>query len=234
AEQMGFTLKWNSKTNRTEIGTPKFKIEVDSNKQLIYINGASIPFKNSAMMLDDRLMVSDTWLNDFFGAKYSYNKAEKRMEIFYVKRPQTLTNDANANSKPVARFTFGKLTYQIGEPVKYVDLSYDPDAEGLTYEWTGKQEAFYKAGRFLVTLRVKDGKGMVSDTYSRIIQIEGGVMFSDDLQRQLYTSPVGSIIKTDWPMLYAHFLDIPILSKKVTEDRSRTMLMSDSPETFTE
>ncbi len=234
SEQMGFDLKWNNKTNRVEIGTTKSKIEIDSAKQAIYVNGASLPFKNSAKLFDERLMVADTWLNDFFGAKYTYNKAEKRMEIFFVKRPQTLTNDSNANSKPVARFTFGKPTYRIGEPVKYVDLSYDPDAEGLTYEWTGKEEAFYKAGRFLVTLKVTDGKGKVSDMYSRYIQVENRTMFTTDLQRQLYTAPVGTIIKADWPMLYAHFLEIPELPKKVTEDRSRSMLMSDGPETFTE
>jgi hypothetical protein len=234
SEQMGFELKWNNKTNRIDIGTSKSKIEVDISKEMIYVNGSPLPFKNSAKVIDERLMVAETWLNDFFGAKYSYNAAEKRMEIFYVKRPQTLTNDATSNSKPVARFTFGKPTYRIGEPVKYVDLSYDPDAEGLTYEWKGKEEAFYKAGKYLVTLKVTDGKGLVSDMYSRYIEVQNQTMFSTDLERQLYTSPVGTIIKANWPMLYAHFLEIPELPKKVTEDRSRTMLMSDGPETFYE
>jgi hypothetical protein len=232
SDQMGFEVMWNSKTNRVEIGSSRAKIEVDLVNNAVYVNGALIPYDSAAKLFNERLMVSDTWLYDYFGAKYTYNQADKRIEVTYVKRPPALTNDANSNSKPVARFTFGKPVYRIGEPVKYIDLSYDPDAEGLSYTWTGNNEAFYKPGKYLVTLKVTDGKGKVSDMYSRYIEIENKTMFATDLQRQLYTAPVNSFIKTDWPMLYAHFLEIPELPKKVTEDRSRTLLMSDSPETF--
>ncbi|MFK7697479.1 stalk domain-containing protein [Paenibacillus sp. HJGM_3] len=234
SQQMGFEVKYNASTNRVEVGTSRAKLEVDSANKVVYVNGVASPYDPMAKLVNERLMVADSWLYDFLGAKYTYNTAEKRLEITYVKRPPALTNDANSNSKPVARFTFAKPVYKMGEAVKYIDLSYDPDAEGLSYTWTGNQEAFYKPGKHLVTLKVTDGKGRVSDTYSRYIEIENKTMYNTEIDRLLYTTPPGTIIKTDWPLLYARFLEIPELPKKVTEDRSRTLLMSDAPETIVE
>lgn len=232
AQHMGLDVKYNGKTNRVEMGMAKAKAEIDSANKTVTVNGVSVPYDSAAKLVNERLMVSVTWLYDFMGAKYTYNAAAKQIEIMYVKRPPALTNDATSNSRPVAQFTFAKPVYRIGEPVKYIDLSYDPDAEGLSYTWTGNNEAFYKPGKHLITLKVTDGKGLVSDVYSRYIEIENKTMFVTELDRQLYTAPLNSFIKTDWPTLYAHFLEIPELPKKVTEDRSRPLLMSDSPETF--
>lgn len=234
SDRMGFEVKWNDKTKRVEIGTARAKIEVDTANRSVFINGAYITYDSVARLFNERLMVNAAWLHDFFGAKYTVNAEQNRIEITYVKRPKTLTDDADGNSKPVARFTFGKRSYKIGEPVKYIDLSYDPDAEGLVYEWQGKEEAFFTPGRHLVSLRVKDGKGLVSETYSRYITIENATMYATPLEFKLRTYPVQSFIKTDWSMIWAHFHNLPTLEKKVTEDRSRTLLVSDSPETFKE
>ncbi|WP_246066955.1 stalk domain-containing protein [Paenibacillus koleovorans] len=234
ADHMGFEFKTNDKTKKLEIGTATTKIEIDTVGKTVLVNGKAILYASAVRLYKDNLMMNYMWLNDYLGAKYSYNTANKQIEVTYVKRPQTLTNDPGSNSKPVARFTFGKEVYRIGEEIKYIDLSYDPDAEGLNHIWTGKAEAFYKPGKYLVSLKVTDGSGKMSDTYSRYVEVENRTLFATDLQRKLYTAPLNSFIRADWPTLYAHFLELPELTKKVTEDKSRTMLVSNSPETITE
>lgn len=230
-EQMGIDVKYNEKTKRVEIGTPRAKIEVDSANKAVYINGVYIVFDTVARLFNDKLMVKESWLFDFLGAKYTFNAEQNRLEITYVKKPPSRVDD-KGNSRPVARFTFGKPIYKIGEPVQYIDLSYDPDAEGLVYDWGGKEEAFFTPGKHLVTLKVKDGQGLVSDTYSRYVEISSDVMYKSPMDFKLHTYPLQSLIKTNWTEVYAYFNDLPAFEKRVTEDRSRKLLVSDSPETF--
>lgn len=231
-DTMGIEVKWNDKTNRVEIKTSRAIIEVDSANKSVYINGVWLSFDSVARMFNDRLMVKESWLLDFMGAKYAFNTEQNRLEVTYVKRPPSRV-DENGNSRPVARFTFGKPVYKIGEPVQYIDLSYDPDAEGLVYEWKGKEEAFFSAGKHLVSLTVKDGKGLVSDTYSRYIEISNEVMYKSPMDFKLHTYPVGTLIPTNWTENYTYFEYLWPFDKNVSEDRSRKLLVSDSPETFT-
>ncbi|GAA3403316.1 stalk domain-containing protein [Paenibacillus hodogayensis] len=230
-DKMGIDVKYNAKTKRVEIGTPRAKIEVDSDNKAVYINGVYIVFDTVARLFNDKLMVKESWLFDFFGAKYTFNAEQKRLEITYVKRPPSRVNE-QGKSRPIARFTFGKPTYKIGEPVQYIDLSYSPDAEGLVYEWDGKEEAFFTAGKHLVTLKVKDGHGLVSDKYTRYVEVANDVMYKSPMDFKLHTYPLQSLIKTNWTEVYAYFNDLPAFEKRVTEKRDRKLLVSDSPETF--
>lgn len=232
-DQMGIELKFNDKTKRTEIGTSRAKIEIDAVNKAVYINGVYLTFDSVARTFNDKLMVKESWLYDFLGAKYEFNAEKKRLEVTYVKKPPSRV-DEKGNSRPVARFTFGKPTYMIGEPVQYIDLSYDPDAEGLQYEWTGKEEAFFWPGKYLVTLKVKDGQGLISDTYSRYIEVSDKIVYKSPMAFKINTYPLQSLIKTNWTEVYAYFNDLPSFKKTVTEDRSRKLLVSDSPETFEE
>lgn len=231
-EQLGLDVKYNEKTARVEIGTPRAKIEVDSNNKAVYINGVYLVFDTVARLFEDKLMVKESWLFDFFGAKYTFNGEKNRLEITYVKKPPSYV-DEKGNSRPVARFTFGKPTYKIGEPVDYVDLSYDPDAEGLSYEWTGKEEAFFSSGKHRVTLQVKDGQGLVSEKYTRYVQVSSDVMYTSPMDFKLHTYPLQSLIPTNWTEVYTYFNYMPNFDKNVTETRNRKLLVSDSPETFT-
>lgn len=233
AEKMGFEVKWNDRKKVVEINTARAKIEVDSANNSIWINGLWTPFDSSAKLHKDRLMVKMSWLFDFFGAKYTLNLEKKRLEITYVKRPKTMT-DEKGQSRPVARFTFGKPAYKIGEPVQYIDLSYDPDAEGLIYEWSGREEAFFWPGQYTVSLKVKDHGGNVSETYTRSVTVTSDVMYKLPMEFKIHTYPALSLIPTNWTEVYAYFNDLPAFEKKVKEDRSRKLLVSDSPETFTE
>ncbi|MNI22420.1 hypothetical protein D3C73_759760 [compost metagenome] len=168
------------------------------------------------------------------GAKYTFNDELRRVEIVYAKNPEGIYIDKTSNSKPVAKFTTAKPTYRLGEPVKYVDLSYDPDAEGLvSFDWVGKQEAFFKPGTYPVSLTVMDGHRNVSRVYTSNVTVVNEPYLSE-VEYPIYMKPVGGYIKTNWTILWSHFNELPQLPKKIEEVTGRPLLVSDSPETFTE
>lgn len=234
-DAFGVKVEWNDKTRQIEMAVPGSAIIFDSDHKTITVNGVPQTFDSVAYISSSgRLMVKLTWLADFVKARYTYNGDLRRVELLYVKTPDGMLNVGSGNSRPVAKFTTNKLTYRIGEPVKYVSLSYDPDAEGIAKEtWVGKQEAFFVPGSYPVTLMVQDRHGNKSMTYTRNITVEN-IPYLTEVEYPIYMKPVGSFIDANWSMLYDHFLDRPELPKTVTADNSRTLLVSDSPEEFTE
>jgi hypothetical protein len=233
-DAMGMKVEWNATTRDILMVTPGYNIVLNADKKSVWINGLMTPFDDVAAIVNGRLMVKLTWLADYMGARYTYNDELRRVEIIYTKQPSSLYNQQTNNSRPVAKFTFAKPTYRIGEPVKYVDLSYDPDAEGIVkYEWSGKQEAFFEPGTYPISLTVWDKNNNKSETYTRNLVIEDKVYLSA-LEYPIYMKPPGSYIKTDWSTLWGHFWELPELPKAVSSDSSRTLLVSDSPEEFTQ
>ncbi|MCZ8513926.1 stalk domain-containing protein [Paenibacillus filicis] len=233
-DTFGMKVEWNDKTRQITMETPTAKIMLDPDNKSVWINGYWQSFDTAAAIINGRLMIKLTWLADYMGAKYTYNDELRRVEVLHVKPQKGIYNPNSGNSRPVAKFTFAKDSYKIGEPVKYVDLSYDPDAEGIVnYQWTGKQEAFFTPGTYPISLVVSDAHGNKSDVYTRNLVITNDT-YLDNVEYPIYMKPVGSYIKTDWSTLWGKFWELPQLTKQVTEDRSRKLLVSDSPEEFTE
>ncbi|MUG71350.1 MULTISPECIES: copper amine oxidase N-terminal domain-containing protein [Paenibacillus] len=231
-DAFGMKVEWNEQTRMIEMETPNAQILLDSDNKSVWINGYWMRFEDAAAIVNGRLMVKLTWLADYMGARYTYNDELKRVEVLYVKTPQGIYIPDTGNSKPVAKFSFGKSVYKIGEPIKYVDLSYDPDAEGIAkFDWKGRQEAIFTPGTYPVTLTVEDIHGNRSEPYTRYLVI-GKETYLNEVEYPIYRSPVGSFIKTNWSVLWSNFHELPELPKQVTEDKSRKLLVSDSPETF--
>lgn len=231
-EAFGMKVEWMADTQLIVMDTPTHTIVFDQINKTAAVNGVSYPFDEVAMVKNGRLMLKLVWLAEFTGATYSYNHELLRIDVTHVKKPASLYDPEKNNSKPVAKFTFAKPTYRIGEPVKYVDLSYDPDSEGgAKYHWEGKQEVFFKAGTYPIKLTLTDINGNKSETYTRELTIVGEVYLSA-IEYPIFTKPVGGYIKSDWKTLHnTGFFKLPEVEKKVTEDRSRPLLLSDSPET---
>lgn len=237
---LGAKVEWNDATKKVQMLTPKAYIDFDLVNKDVTVNGTIVPFDSVSTIRNDTLLVKLTWLSNFIGFKYNYNAELRRIEVTYIKTPKSaytdsmFYNDMIPNSRPIAKFTFGKETYKKGEPVEYIDLSYDPDTDGLTnYEWTGNKETFFEAGTFPVTLKVTDQKGTISNEYTRNITIEDKT-FLDPIPYQIHNNPVGSLIKTRWEDLYTYFFDLPKLPNTVRHDLNRKLIVSDSPETFTQ
>jgi PKD repeat protein len=230
ASYIGIGLVWNAKLNAIEMKTAKANLQFNLTKKTISINGKIQPFSNIALLSKGKLMVSLEWFADYTGARQSYNTATKLFRI-EIGQPVLLPIAAPSNTQPVAKFTFSKTAYRLGEPIGYVDLSYDPDSEGLQYEWTGKQDVFFYPGNYPVTLKVTDKAGSESAQFTRYVTVED-VMYLTEEQYPVYNQPVGTSFKTDWNWVWYHFTNLPYVKKQVTDDPTRTLLISDSPETI--
>ncbi|UUZ78971.1 PKD domain-containing protein [Paenibacillus sp. P26] len=133
--------------------------------------------------------------------------------------------DTQPNSRPVAKFAPDKPAYRIGEPVKLVDLSYDPDAEGLPdYEWSGKQEAYFAAGTYEVTLRVRDGKGHLSDPYTHTIVVKPELYLSA-AEYPWYYAPVGSVVPDRGGQMAAKWNQAPQLQATIRRPEDRKLVV---------
>lgn len=233
-DTMGFKVEWNDASRTIQMTPPGYNIVLDSDHKTVTTNGVDTPFNTVAAIVNGKLLVKLTWLADYMGAKYKYNNELRRVEIVHFKSPEGIYIDQDSNSRPVAKFTTAKPAYRLGEPVKYLDLSYDPDAEGIaSYDWVGNQEAFFKPGKYPVTLTVKDGHGHVSKLFKSFVTVVNEPYLTE-MEYPIYMKPVGGFIKSDWGTIWAHFNEMPLLPKKVTEVPGRTLLVSDSPEEFTE
>lgn len=233
-DAFGMKVEWQETTRTILMETPGHEILLDTVNKKAWVNGYEYPFDDVAMLTaNGRLMIKLTWLSEYMGATYTYNHELRRVDVIHVNKPEGNYNPDMNNSAPVAKFSFGKETYRIGEPVKYVNLSYDPDSEGLKFEWTGNEEVFFKAGTYPVTLVATDKNGQKSAPFTRVLTVANEVYLSKD-EYPVYTKPVGGYIPSNWNELYKTYLNLPDVPKTVTEDKSRTLLLSDSPETFEE
>jgi hypothetical protein len=232
AGYLGLSLIWNQKLNSIEMKTSKTTLQFNLTKKTIGNQGALIPFADKAFLSKGKLMVNLAWFADQTGTIQTYNPKNKLFTLDLIKTPG-IVEDTLKNVPPIAKFTFGKSSYLLGETIRYVDLSYDPDAEGLRYEWTGKQEAFFKAGTYPISLKVFDKAGNASLRFTQNLIIEDTLLLTEE-QYPVYNQPVGTAFKTDWNWIWNNFTNIPYIRKQETVDSSRTLLVSDSPETFKE
>jgi hypothetical protein len=232
ASYLGTTLSWNEKLKSVVMTASNSQLQFNLVKKTITINGVTVPFADKAFLSKDRLMVELVWFAAQTGTIQTYNPVNKLFTLDLIKAPVVVV-DTLKNVPPVAKFAFGKASYQLGETIQYVDLSYDPDAEGLRYEWIGKQEVFFKPGSYPISLRVYDKAGNESVLFTKNVFIEDTLLLTEE-QYPVYNQPVGTAFKTDWNWIWNHFTNIPYIIKQVTVDPSRTLLVSDSPETFKE
>jgi PKD repeat protein len=232
ASYIGIGLVWNAKLNAIEMKTAKANLQFNLTKKTININGKIQSFSNIAFLSKGKLMISLEWFAEYTDARQSYDAATKLFRL-EIGQPVLLPIAAPANTRPVAKFTLSKTTYRIGEPIGYVDLSYDPDAEGLQYKWTGKQDTFFTPGTYPVTLTVTDRAGSESAAFTRYVTVED-VLYLTEEQYPIYNQPVGTSFQTDWSWVWYHFTNLPYVKREITDDKTRTLLISDSPETIKE
>ncbi|MFC0211853.1 copper amine oxidase N-terminal domain-containing protein [Paenibacillus chartarius] len=228
-EALGFKVEWDAVTNTISMEPEDNRIVLDLVQKKVFINGKEGPFDDYAAIVDGNLLVKLTWVADYMGANYTYNGDVGRVRITYVKPPVSGYVDAYSN-KPVAKFVTGKPEYRIGEPVKYVDLSYDPDAEGIAQRyWRNREEAFFEPGTYSVTLQVYDYKGNKSAVYTNYVKVTDEVFLSKD-EYPLYKKPIGTSFKTKGSKLFGNYHGFPEVAKQVTQLKGRKLLVSDSPE----
>ena len=232
---IGIPVTYDAATHSVSITTPNSFILIDLTAKTVMINGLPVLFEDFCAIVNNRLLVKLTWLADEMKVRYSYNSELRRVEMLVAGHAAGVVNGQDGNSKPVAKFTLGKQVYRIGEPVKYINLSYDPDAEGLAkLTWTGKEEAFFAAGTYPVTLQVTDPNGHVSEMYTKNVVVSEE-LYMDRLQYDVHFKPLGSFIKMEQADVKDQLVKLGAIAKKSTpieKQSNRRLLVSDSPETF--
>ncbi|CAM3699874.1 stalk domain-containing protein [Marinicrinis lubricantis] len=233
AETLGFKLEWDADTGIIEMTSDKHYVSLDEASNTAFVDGAIVPYNSVALVRNNRLMVKLTWLADIAGAKYTYNKDFKRVEMYYTSVPDNVYDEVNGNTLPVAKFATDKQVYRIGEPIRYIDLSYDPDGDAISYlNWEGKKQAFFEAGEYKISLKVTDSKGAESKVYTQKIKVTEKVYLTED-EFPLYYSEPGTAIKISGAQrgLFQSVNEI-LYNRSVQTERK--ILFSDSPETITQ
>ncbi|MBW4081839.1 copper amine oxidase N-terminal domain-containing protein [Paenibacillus sp. S150] len=128
------------------------------------------------------------------------------------------------NQPPVASFTTDKEEYKMGEPVTLTDLSYDPEGEELTAEWTNRALAFFNPGPVSIQLKVTDKHGL-SSTFEKTVNITSEQLYTQDEVAKLFTVP-GDILSMDGGMVPG----LPNLQYNLSSE-PYTLIRSNSPET---
>jgi PKD repeat protein len=201
SDTLNIQLYWDHATETAHLLTSKAYIQFDPAHDRIQVNGNSVPFHTVAEIRNGRLLVKLSWLASYTNITYRYNAGSQSVEISDLGEPltaykeSTLRNDDTLqNSRPVAKFAFGKAAYRLGEPIVFTDLSYDPDSEGLpVYDWVGKKDVYFKAGIYNVSLTVKDGKGNVSEPFSKTVTVLD-IPYRTEQEYPFYYKPIGSLL----------------------------------------
>lgn len=128
------------------------------------------------------------------------------------------------NQPPVANFTTNKEEYKMGEPITLTDLSYDPENEELTAEWTNRALAFFNPGPVSIQLKVTDKHGL-SSTFEKTINITSEQLYTQDEVAKLFTMP-GDVISMDGGMIPG----LPNLTYNLSSENYK-LIRSNSPET---
>lgn len=227
-DTFGMNVTYDSVTRSVTLVTADHVIIMDTNNDVITVNGVKQPNNNIARIINGRIMVQLTWLCDYMGATYSYQADQKKVTVTYVPKGDGNYDDV-LGSTPVAKFAVNKTSYAIGETIKYTNLSYDPDSEGVSLSWTGKQDAFFAAGTYDVSLVVTDRSGNKSKPYTQKIVVTNEVKFNE-FEYGIYHSAPGTVIKGTDNAFNNGVLQITQPYKDASLDRSRRLLISDSPE----
>lgn len=236
ARWFGTPVKWDEGKGAVQIATPKAFLEFLPAEGKVLVNGAEERWDPSfARIENDRLYIEAEWLGRYISYQAKADDDLRRLRLRYVRSGDSrfFRNDALPNAKPVAKFSVDKESYRIGEPIRYSNLSYDPNGDELVdIRWTGNAEAIFVPGLYKVSLQVTDSKGNVSDTFSRNIEVVDE-LYLDPFEHQVYYAPVGTYVKEEESVLRKYLRGIPQLPHTARKFEDRPLIVSDSPETFT-
>ncbi|MEI7025942.1 stalk domain-containing protein [Paenibacillus sp. y28] len=233
----GVPVKWNAEKRTVQVTTPKAFLEYSLADRTVLENGEIREWGNTALLEEDRLYLELSALQPYISFQANADEDLNRIELRYIKpeADRTLfTNDTAPNVKPVAKFTVDKEAYRIGEPIHYSNLSYDPKGTALKdIQWIGNAQTIFTPGLYKVSLTVKDSFGNVSNTYSRNILVKDEP-YLDEFEHHVYHKPVGTYVREEEEVLRKYLRGIPQIPKMERKPTDRPLIVSDSPETFTE
>lgn len=232
----GMPVIWEDKKGAVQLTAPKAFLEFVFEDREIVVNGIDQPWGNAVLLHQDRLYIELEWLAQYISYQSRVDQELDRLELRYIKLESNLLfrNDTMPHVLPIAKFTVDKEAYRIGEPISYSNLSYDPKGNELTdIDWTGNAEAIFTPGLYKVSLQVTDSQGNVSNKFSRNILVKDEP-YLDPFEYSIYNEPVGTYVREEESVLRQYLRGIPQLHHTTLHSKERPLIVSDSPEAFTE
>ncbi|HWG84567.1 MAG TPA: copper amine oxidase N-terminal domain-containing protein [Deinococcales bacterium] len=192
--------------------------EVSPNLPRARVSGRDVPFEEYAAVVDGVTFVTLKALSDGLGATVAFDPVQRVVTI-------TLSPVPNPDpTLPVARFTTDKREYRLGEPVKVIDFSFDPDGLPLTgRNFRGREDAFFTPGEKAITLTVTNSQGRTSLPFVLRVRVTEEVFATPKEYALRFLAP-GRAFQDETILSY------PLLQPLRLDDAS-PLIVSDSPET---
>jgi hypothetical protein len=193
------------------------KLELYPSARLARLNGRQVPLSEVATSLDGNMFVVARILDQALNATVSFDTVQRIISI-------TIARDNGTNaSLPVARFATDKKEYKIGEPVRIIEYSYDPNGVAITLErFAGREDAYFTPGIKSIALVVTNRNGLVSEPFVLNIKILNEVLFTPK-EYGLRFVPVGRTFSDTEVLTYPQ-------AQITREDDAIPLIFSDSPE----
>ncbi|XEC92875.1 stalk domain-containing protein [Paenibacillus tarimensis] len=185
------TLKDSEMTfSWTSIPKATFSLLTDE----IYAGQTRVIFVDHASSPTGRKILDERWegKQDIYAEPGEYTITRWVMDDRYQwSDPYSVTiRVLKPNEPPVAAFSTDKTVYRIGEPVLYMESSYDEENSIVRKTWSGKEPVFFESGDYIISLEVEDRHGATNSVFQRIT-VTDEVLYTPEEYYPLFT-PAGS------------------------------------------
>lgn len=204
-------------TNNGAVGFRLGKLELYPALKLARLDGKQVTLAEVGALQEDTVFVAARVLEAAIGATIVFDPIQRLMTLTVL--PGVAVRDT---SRPVARFSTDKKEYRIGEPVRIIEYSYDPDGLSIAKNFSGREDAYFTPGPKDITLVVTNRAGKTSEPYTVRIMVRSEV-FANQRDYALRYLPVGRTF------LDGDVLGYPVLNDNWQDDEG-VLLVSDSPE----
>jgi len=186
------------------------------------LDGRQVGLSEVGQLRDGVMFVAARTLEVALGATAAFDPVQRLLILTYI--PGAVARDT---TRPVARFATDKLEYRIGEPVRIIEYSYDPDGQPLSLNFTGREEAYFTPGEKIITLVVTNRAGRSSLPFSVRITVRPETLFSPrDYALRFFN--LGRTFQDpevlNYPILWADWRDeaIPLIVSNSPEEAPRS------------
>ena len=220
-------LKVPTENLRNEVGggLRMGRLEVYPQVGLARVNGRQVPLGEVGVIVEGIFFVAARTLEQTLGLTLVYDNVQRLLTLTYV--PGVAARDT---SLPVARFATDKREYRIGEPVRVIEYSYDPDGQSILLDYTGLEQAYFAPGPKEISLTVTNRAGRTSVPYTVRINVLPEVMYNprDFALRYL---EVGQTFTDEAVLGYPTLVvnrqdaDIPLIVSNSPEEPGRTGIL---------
>lgn len=232
SERFGIAVQYDVVSKTANFRMQSLETRINFFDKTASFDGIRTSMEPTFRVINNRLMGQLTWFTTQLNAKVKYDHSLRRIEVTYTPMPSVVLTQEN--SSPIAKFTVDRSTYRLGERIKYIDLSYDPDGDGIaTYNWKNAREAFFVPGKHEVTLQVTDSKNNTSQLYRKTITVVNEVWMTP-LEFAMNEAKIRTLYKFTTPTERATLVQATKLPMTATPQTNRKLLVSDSPENVRE